>query len=139
MSGLGGVARSADAIAASYAEARIALRVGASTGRPPPYDIDDLRVEQLITAVPSSVRSRVTDEVIGSLRSMGDWPTTRSTVITWVESGFVLVDAASALNVHRNTLVYRLRRIAERGHVPTSDRRGWLALYLACVADRLPS
>jgi carbohydrate diacid regulator len=136
--GLGGVARSADAIAASYAEARIALRVGASTGRPPPYDINDLRVEQLITAVPGSVRSRVTDEVIGSLRSMGDWPTTRSTVITWVEGGFVLVDAARALSIHRNTLVYRLGRITERAHLPISDRRGWLALYLACIADRLP-
>ena len=52
--GIGGVARSADAIASSYAEARIALRLGASTGRPPPYDIDDLRVEQLITAVPAA-------------------------------------------------------------------------------------
>jgi carbohydrate diacid regulator len=135
--GVGGVARGADAIAASYAEARIALGVGASTGRPPPYDIKYLRVEQLLTAVPGSVRSRVTDEVLGSLRSMGDWPTTRSTVITWVESGFVLVDAAVALNIHRNTLVYRLGRIAERAHLPTSDRRGWLALYLACVADRL--
>lgn len=70
---------------------------------------------------------------------MGDWPTTRSTVITWVESGFVLVDAATALNIHRNTLVYRLGRIAERADLPTSDRRGWLALYLACVTDRLCS
>ena len=79
----------------------------------------------------------MTEEVIGSLRSMGDWPTTRSTVITWVESGFVLVDAASALNIHRNTLVYRLGRIAEWTPLSTSDRRGWLALYLACVSDLL--
>jgi carbohydrate diacid regulator len=137
--GIGGVARSEDAIAASYAEARTALRVGASTGRTSPYDINDLRVEQLVTALPGRLRSRVSDEIIGTLRSSGDWPTTRATVLAWVESGFVLVDAAEALNVHRNTLVYRLRRITTETGWPTTDRRHWLGLYLACVADNLPT
>jgi carbohydrate diacid regulator len=136
--GIGGVARTVEEIAASYAEARTALRVGASTGAASPYDIDDLRVEQLVSAVPGRMRSRITADVVGSLRATGDWPTTRATVIAWVESGFVLVDAARALNVHRNTLVYRLRRIATETGWPTTDRRQWLALYLACVADGLP-
>jgi carbohydrate diacid regulator len=77
--------------------------------------------------------------VIGSLRTQGDWPTTRATVIAWVESGFVLVDAARDLNVHRNTLVYRLGRIASATGRPTSDRKHWLALYLACLCDTLSS
>jgi carbohydrate diacid regulator len=58
-------------------------------------------------------------------------------VLAWVESGFVLVDAAARLNVHRNTLVYRLSRITAETGWPTSERRHWLALYLACVADNL--
>ena len=136
--GIGGVARSVDAIASSYAEARAALQLGGATDQRTLCDIDDLRVEQMIAAVPSSTRSRVTEEIIGSLRSLGDWPTTRTTIQAWVESGFVLVDAASVLNVHRNTLVYRLGRIATRTGWPTSDRRRWLALYLACVADTTP-
>ena len=137
--GLGGVARTEGAIASSYAEARAALRIGGATERTSPYDIDDLRVEQLLTALPGRLRSRVPDEIIGSLRTTGDWPATRSTVIAWVESGFVLVGAARALNVHRNTLVYRLGRIAAETGWPTSDRRHWLALYLACLADSLPA
>jgi carbohydrate diacid regulator len=136
--GIGGVARTVDEIAVSYAEARTALRVGSSAGRESPYDIDDLRVEQLVAALPGRLRSRVSDDIIGSLRGAGDWPTTRATVVAWVESGFVLVEAARALNVHRNTLVYRLRRIATETGWPTTDRRRWLALYLACVADGLP-
>jgi carbohydrate diacid regulator len=136
--GIGGVARSVDEIAASYAEARTALRVGSSTGLASPYDIDDLRVEQLVAALPGRVRSRVGEDIIGSLRSAGDWTVTRATVVAWVESGFVLVEAARTLNVHRNTLVYRLRRIAAETGWPTTDRRRWLALYLACVADGLP-
>jgi carbohydrate diacid regulator len=137
--GIGGVARSVDAIASSYAEARTALRIGIATEQQSPYDISDLRVEQMIAAVPGSMRCRVTEEIIGSLQSHSDWPSTRATVLAWVESGFVLVDAAAVLNVHRNTLVYRLGRIATRTGWPTSDRRRWLALYLACIADTLPS
>ena len=137
--GVGGVVRRESEIATSYAEARTALRVGSSTGQASPYDINDLRVEQLVTALPGRFRARVSGEIIGSLRSRGDWPATRATVQAWVESGFVLVDAAGKLNVHRNTLVYRLRRIAAETGWPTSDRRRWIALYLACVSDGLPA
>lgn len=134
---IGGVARGVDEIAASYAEARLALRVGLSTVLDPPYDIDDLRIEQLVAALPGRLRARVGTDIIGSLRTTGDWTVTRATVVAWVESGFVLVEAARALNLHRNTLVYRLRRIAAETGWPTTDRRRWLALYLACVADAL--
>jgi carbohydrate diacid regulator len=136
--GIGGVARTDSAIGASYAEARTALRLGASSDLRSPYDISDLRVEQLVTALPASVRTRVTEEILGPLRSSGDWPAVRATVVAWVESGFVLVEAARTLNVHRNTLVYRLQRLAAQTGWPTSDRRRWLALYLACVSDSHP-
>ena len=115
----------------------MALRVGSSNGQPSPHDIADLRAEQLILSVPPAARARITAETLGDLRSSGDWASTRATVIAWVESGFVLVDAAAALNIHRNTLLYRLGRISKHSGWPTSDRRHWLALYLACLADTL--
>ena len=88
-------------------------------------------------SVPPAARARITAETLGDLRSSRDWASTRATVIAWVESGFVLVDAAAALNIHRNTLLYRLGRISKHTGRPTSDRRHWLALYLACLADTL--
>ena len=135
--GIGGVARVVSTVATSYDEAQTALRAGPLAGRTSPFDIADLRVEQMLTALPARARTHITDDVIGSLRTQGDWPTTRATIIAWVESGFVLVDAADALSVHRNTLVYRLGRIASATSRPTSDRKHWLALYLACVCDTL--
>ncbi|MBO0747075.1 MAG: helix-turn-helix domain-containing protein [Acidimicrobiaceae bacterium] len=135
--GVGGVARDERDIATSYEEALTAMRIGAATGRSSPYEIDDLRTEQLVVAMPYALRSRITDETLRDLRRGRDWSSTRATVIAWVESGFVLVDAAAALNIHRNTLVYRLERLAELTGWPTSDRRHWLALYLTCLADRL--
>jgi len=135
--GVGGVARDERGIAASYAEALMALRVGSSTGQASPYDIADLRTEQLLLSVPRAARERIVAETLGNLSSSGDWSSTRATVIAWVESGFGLVDAAAALNIHRNTMVYRLGRISALTGWAISDRRRWLALYLACLADSL--
>jgi sugar diacid utilization regulator len=135
--GVGGVADDEQSIASSYAEALTALSIGSSMGLATPYDIANLRTEQLLLAVPPGLRDRIKTQTMGSLVSTGDWPVTRSTVIAWVESGFVLVAAALALGIHRNTLVYRLRRISEQMSLPASDRKRWLALYLTCVADAL--
>ena len=55
--GIGGVARTVDEIAASYAEALTALRLGSSLGLVSPYDIDDMRVERdSSTARPAGAR-----------------------------------------------------------------------------------
>lgn len=137
--GVGGVADDEEGISASYADALTALNIGSATGLTPPYDIADLRTEQLLLAIPPGTRRRISAQTIGAMTATGDWQLTRSTVIAWVESGFVLVAAAAALGIHRNTLVYRLGRISEQMSLPASDRRGWLALYLACVADALES
>ena len=40
--------------------------------------------------------------------------------------------AAAALSIHKNTLSYRLNRIAELFHVDFSDRRARLNLELSC-------
>jgi carbohydrate diacid regulator len=57
--------------------------------------------------------------------------------VAWCENGFNLVRAASALHVHRNTLVYRLAKIAELTGCEVRDHAAGLSLYLACLADEL--
>ena len=50
-----------------------------------------------------------------------------------------LTKTAAALGIHRNTLTYRLRQIAQLlGHDP-DDPRLRLAIHLALVAERLPN
>jgi carbohydrate diacid regulator len=135
--GVGGVADDVPGIAVSYGDALTALRVGAAGAHESPYEIKNLRIEQFVLALPPATRSRISDETVRGLRGAKDWTTARSTVVAWVESGFVLVDAAAALTIHRNTLVYRLGRISQQTGWPVSDRRHWIALYLACLADEL--
>ena len=45
--------------------------------------------------------------------------------------------AASALHVHRNTLVYRINKVERLTGRPLREHRGTLELYLACLADQL--
>jgi carbohydrate diacid regulator len=122
----------------AYHDACDALRLGCRL-RPDDavFPIRDMRKYQLLHAVGPRARKRLTDTEIGSARSAPDWPTLRRTTVAWCENGFNLVRAASALHVHRNTLVYRLAKIAELTGCEIRDHAAGLSLYLACLADEL--
>lgn len=136
--GVGGVAASVPQLRDSYEDAEAALRLGpCSDAESSVHSIDELRVRQLLADAPDRARSRFVGVFVAELRLRPDWPLLRQTIITWSESGFNLVRAAAALNIHRNTLVYRLDKIAQISGRPTSQHAAWLALYLACVADQL--
>lgn len=61
----------------------------------------------------------------------------RDTITAWCESGFNLVRASADLHIHRNTVVYRMNKIEQITGRPLRDHRSAMALYLACLADRL--
>jgi purine catabolism regulator len=59
------------------------------------------------------------------------------TLETYLEYGGALAEAATALNVHRNTLLYRLGRIEEIADVDLRDTRQRINLYVALKGYRL--
>ena len=122
----------------SYQDASTAVRLGTRLpGRPAVNTIDELRIHQLLAATGKQPRNRFVESVTTRLRAENDWPALRETVLAWSESGFNLVRAANALQIHRNTLVYRLKRIARLTGRPAGDHRATLALYLSCLAEQL--
>jgi purine catabolism regulator len=60
-----------------------------------------------------------------------------NTLETYLEYGGALADAAAALNVHRNTLLYRLGRIEEIADLDLKDVKQRLNLYVALKGYRL--
>ncbi|KAB2340658.1 sugar diacid utilization regulator [Actinomadura rudentiformis] len=136
--GIGAAASSVAALRDSYEDAASALRLG-PRARPgiSVHVIEDLRVHRLIAAVAPRTRARFTASLIPALRARSDWPVLRRTIMVWCESGFSLVRTASTLNIHRNTLIYRLDRIAHLSGHPVRDHPAALALYLACIADQV--
>ncbi|WP_406438302.1 helix-turn-helix domain-containing protein [Streptomyces sp. NBC_01613] len=138
--GIGEPASSVGGLHDSYKDACDALRLG---GRPadssPVQLIADLRVHQVLAAVNQSARTRLLDLTTGDLRDQPDWPALRDTITAWCESGFNLVRASAALHIHRNTVVYRMNKIEQITGRSLREHRATMALYLACLADRLGS
>jgi carbohydrate diacid regulator len=108
-----------------------------ASGRTTLYFPSGTCASQLLHAVGPRARKRLADTEIGSARSAPDWPTLRRTTVAWRENGLNLVRAASALHAHRNTLVYRLAKMAELTGCEVRDHAAGLSLYLACLADEL--
>ena len=133
--GLGEPGESLAELAGGWADADDALRLGSR--RDPDrtvLDIRELRVEQALSVLSPTGRVRLTRGA-DDLRTQPDWPLLRDTVVAWCESGFSLVEAAAALHVHRNTLLYRLGKLERLRGRPWRDHRGMLALYVACLDD----
>ena len=99
--------------------------------------VADLRAQQALAAIGHRVRGRLVAQELGGLRSAADWLQLRATVVQWCESGFNQVAAAKALNIHRNTLLYRLDKIERLVGRSWRDHRAMLSLYIACLADQL--
>lgn len=135
--GIGGPAHSVPELHDSYLDASTALRLGGMLGSHPVNAIDDLRIHQMLATLGQRPRARLVDALTTGLRTQNDWPVLSQTIVAWCETGFNLVSAAAALHIHRNTLVYRLNKIAQLTGKPFRDHRAALALYLACLADQL--
>jgi hypothetical protein len=78
------------------------------------------------------------DDALGPLRAGDKRGILRETYLAYLTAGGSQTETAAALGIHRNTLTYRLRQIAQLlGHDP-DDPRLRLATHLALVAERLP-
>ena len=135
--GIGSPARGIPALAVSYQEAWKALFLGKKfCARPGVYDIAAYRLEDIVTTIDPPARARYVRAVTGSFRSSPDWEQMRDTIRGWCESSFSLVEAASRLHIHRNTLIYRIDKFARETGLDLKDFRTCLNLYLALVMDQ---
>jgi carbohydrate diacid regulator len=131
--GIGEAGADVASLAASYEDASGALRIGCVGPSAQVCEITDLRVRQLLDSTNTTARERFMRSQLSSLRRENDFGALRDTLIAWCESGFNLVMTAQRLGLHRNTVVYRLDKIART--VGRDVRRPVVAipLYLACV------
>lgn len=136
--GIGPTARSVPALCASYADAVTAVRLGARLGgQDRIHHIADFRLHELLAATGQRTRARYMTELLGDLRDQPDWPALRATALAWCDSGFHLVNAAKALHIHRNTLIYRLDKIHRITGRNPREHRFAVALYLAAIISQL--
>lgn len=101
------------------------------------HQIEHIRLHQALSVVPIDSRTRLVEGLLSPLLSDREWTTLRATLIAWGDSAFNITKAADRLHIHRNTLIYRLDKIA-RVLKRSLDEPGLaVALYVTCVIDEL--
>ena len=124
--------KGADGVPAAVSEARDVLQLALRLGRPSgAYRLDDVLLEYTVTHV-SETADRL-DALLAPLRARGDL---LETLEQWYEADFDRRAAAASLNVHPNTLDYRLRRVAELTGMDPGSARGVQLLGAALTANR---
>jgi DNA-binding PucR family transcriptional regulator len=125
--GVGGNHPGLAALADSYAEARDAAEIAGARGRVAVFD--QVLIDHVVRSTPHA--ERILDT---TLRPLLDYDARRqaelvATLRAYVSSGFNLTRAAELLNVHPNTVVYRLRRIRELSGRDPQDADDLLLLF----------
>ena len=129
--GIGGNHHGIQAVADSYGEARDALEIARGAGvHDRAIAFDEVLIDHVVRSSPHG--DRILD---GTLRPLLDYDSRRqaelvSTLRAYVQSGFNLTRSAELLNVHPNTVVYRLRRIRELSGRDPQNADDLLLLFL---------
>lgn len=120
----------ADGVPEAAAEARhvlgLAQRLGRGAGA---YRLDDVLLEYAVTYPPDTA-----ERLTRVLQPLEDRPDLIATVQQWYGANFDRRAAAAALNVHPNTLDYRLRRITELTGLDPGTAQGLQMLGAAMTA-----
>lgn len=129
----------ADAIVDSYREARIALDLRQRLAVEEVCGFADLRVHSvLLDLAQQSAGQGFVEEMLGPLREDRDGGLA-DVARVYVEAGGNLNEAARRLNVHRNTMLYKLERITrllQRDmRAPDAQFAVWLAIRLNDLAE----
>jgi carbohydrate diacid regulator len=136
--GIGSPAAGVGALNVSARDAFDALQLGPITHpETPVHEIEHLRLPQALSVVPIDSRIRLTEGLLAPLLADREWTTLRATLIAWGDSAFNITKAAVRLHVHRNTLIYRLDKIARLLHRSLDEPGLAVALYVTCVIDQL--
>jgi carbohydrate diacid regulator len=136
--GIGAPASGLAELPRSYHEAWSALRIGR---RMMPgvhvHDARDFRVWDLLMGVAPRQRQDFRRAMLSALAAQRGWPELRRTLIALVEHGMRLTETAEALHIHRNTLLYRLKRLSTAVGADARAPRVAIALYLACLLEEI--
>jgi carbohydrate diacid regulator len=101
------------------------------------HHIEQVRLQQALSVVPIDSRARLVEGLLAPLLGDREWATLRATLIAWGDSGFNITRAAERLHVHRNTLIYRLDKVARVLERSLDEPGLAVAIYVTCVIDEL--
>jgi len=103
------------------------------------HEYERLGLARVLYGMPKEIRQAYVAEVLPEAVGTNLTPELRETIFAFFEHGQQVADTARGLFIHRNTLLYRLERIAElTGHDVRKPMQGF-ALWLALTLSRTDS
>jgi carbohydrate diacid regulator len=130
--GIGTIGDSLNDLNKSYHAAWRALRIGKKMiNHPAIFHINDFVLEELLSYIHKNNANYFIEERLTKLKQYPDYNELFRTIIAWCESSFSPIKSSKELNIHRNTLFYRLNKIEQITELDLRSFRDALTLYLA--------
>lgn len=127
-------------VASSYAEARDAVDIAVGIGvQGRALHFDEVLIDHMVRSTPHA--DRILDSTLRPLIAYDEGKQAKlvSTLRAYIDAGFNLTRSAEVLQVHPNTVVYRLRRIRELSGRDPHDANDLLLLFLGLKLSELSS
>ena len=138
--GIGTIANDLSQLADSYRESWQALIIGKRLRDTQKiFFIKDLHIEELLTSINKGIKKRFLDMTLKKLLVQSDELELLKTIKAWCECGFSPIKASKELNIHRNTLLYRIDKIEQICGIDLRDFKTALSLYLSVLLRELTS
>jgi len=133
---LGRAFEGADGVARSYRVAAATLSVGRRNGGAGDVFVyDDLRLPVLVASLGDGWQRHELAEPARRLAAADRKGELARTLAAWFDNGMQHARTAAALGIHRNTLDYRMKRVAEICGVDLGATADLMLLYLALQVD----
>ena len=131
--GIGSIANNLLEIRNTYKDAWSALTIGKKIygQQPMIFNIYDLYLEELISNVNNHISNKFVVTTLNSLKKQPDWDELSRTISAWCEASFNLSTTSKILHIHKNTLLYRLKKIERISGYNLRIFKESVALYLA--------
>jgi len=97
--------------------------------------IGDYLLEEILLSANKKCCEAYLNKTVNKIKVVDDDNVLFQTLKIWCESGFRKNEASKKLNIHRNTLDYRLRRVEDISGVCVDKYKEMLRLYLGILID----
>lgn len=130
--GIGNMSENIKTLTLSYRDARSAIKIGKKMHMSPGvYYIEDYYIEDLLLHIQADYSSKFIDSTLQKLLSQPDVEELFLTISVWCESNLNVSIASKKLNIHRNTLLYRLKKMEDIMEVDFKQFNTILKIYIA--------
>lgn len=134
--GIGGQCSSVVGLKESYEQGQNALRIAYQSEQGSVVMIEDVPLERLLIELSDVVDGKIWEENMSLLQETGNVYDLKKIITIWVETGFNFTSTCRRLDVHRNTLIYRFKKLKEEYGIDLYDYKRVLAIYLTIAANQ---